>query len=190
MSAERFSLTLKALFCAGFILLAALLGPQLLNRHIETFWVEEAHQALLTSLVEARNTAWEERKRVRVCMANDSMRCVEPGASGARGWLVYRDGEAIERRVVAFHRFHVEFVALSTSERGLLQRPLGFDAEGYSLQDEVIAFAVHSWSGNTDKTYTVLVEPSGALQTLVNAPIRSPVAVAAERWQERARVEG
>lgn len=190
MLAERFSLTVKAVVCASAILVMALAGPHLLNRHIETFWVEEAHQALLTSLVEARNTAWEERTTVKLCMADSKLRCIEPGASGASGWLVLRDGKDSENRVVAFHRFHAEFVALSTSERNLLQRPLGFDAEGYSLQNEVIAFAVHSWSGNTDKTYTVLVEPSGALQTLINAPIRSPVAVAADRWQERARAEG
>lgn len=190
MLAQRFSITLKAIFCAGIILSAALIGPQLLNRHIETFWVEEAHQALLMSLVTARNTAWEERTRINVCLADQSRRCVEPGSGGTAGWLVEREGEQAGRRVVAFHRFHAEFVALSTSERGLLQRPLGFDAEGYSLQDEVIAFAVHSWSGNTDKTYTIVVEPSGALQTLVNAPIRSPVAVALERWQERSSVEG
>lgn len=190
MVAERVSITVKAFFVGISVLVAALLGPGFLNKHIETFWVEEAHQALLTSLVSARNTAWSEKTTVRLCMANDDYQCVEPGTDGADGWLVASVDEQGERKIIGFHRFHAQYVALSASKRGLLQKPLGFDAQGYSLQDEVIAFAVHAWSGTTDKTYTVIIEPSGALQTLVNAPIRSPVAIAAESWQERARVEG
>ena len=48
-----------------------------------------------------------------------------------------------------------------------------------------MSFDIYSHSGVSPKTYKVIVEPSGALQTLVNAKVEANVHVALSQWPER-----
>ncbi|HEY7773036.1 MAG TPA: hypothetical protein VIC26_07630 [Marinagarivorans sp.] len=179
MQVRMLSRILKATLLTGCVAAAGILGPEHLGRQMDQFWVEEAHQALLTGLVDSRNHAWERQVRVELCPASDAKHCIsdvarDGGASGFVGWLSVEVAADGGRKPLKLYRFHSEYVAMN--QRGLLraEQPLGFDAQGYSLQPEVIALQLYSWGGISDKNYIVVVEPSGALQTLVNASLESP----------------
>lgn len=181
----------------GVAAVAAAIGifaPKHFQSHIDEIWVAEAHQALLTVLVNARNYAWENGTQVELCMVNAEYQCVLDYNEPITGWMGYRIVETragqLTKKRVAFHRFNAEYVALANSARMDWSVPLGFDDEGYSLQREVVSFDIYSISGMSSKTYKVIVEPSGALQTLVNAEMREDIHVALSSWPERQRELG
>ena len=179
MQIRMLSRILKTILLTGCVAVAGIFAPEHLSRQMDQFWVEEAHQALLTGLVDSRNHAWERQVRVELCPANDAKHCISDvargsDASGFVGWLSVEVAVDGARKPLKLYRFHSEYVAMN--QRGLLraEQPLGFDSQGYSLQPEVIALQLYSWGGISTKNYTVIVEPSGALQTLVNASLKSP----------------
>lgn len=173
--ARTLSRIIKATVLTVCFAAAGILGPEHLSRQMDQFWVEEAHQALLTGLVDSRNHAWEQQVRVELCPASNAQHCLDESArdntQGFVGWLSVEVGLNRKRKPLKLYRFHSEFVAMN--QRGVLRNeyPLGFDSQGYSLQPEVIALQLYSWGGISDKNYTVIVEPSGALQTLVDADL-------------------
>lgn len=171
---------LKGFMFLGVVASVGIYGPSQLNNYLDEFWVEEAHQALLSSLVDARNHAWDNRITVELCAATIEQVCTAPKDNSIAGWLTYEVAANGDHKKIQFYRFHAEYVGLTTSDRFVQHMPLGFDDEGYSLQASVIGFDVYSLSGVSAKNYTVLLEPSGALQTLVNGTLRSNVQVAQE----------
>jgi len=187
MSAQSVSRFFKAVLFTGCFAAAGIYGPQHLSRHLDQFWVEEAHQALLTALVDSRNYAWEHQARVELCQANNAYRCLSEKAledeAGGAGWLSVKVLPNGDREPLQFYSFHAEYVALDQGGRVDGSTPLGFDSQGYSLQPEVVALQLYSWGGISQKNYTVVVEPSGALQTLVNAELESTRKVALQYWE-------
>lgn len=169
---------LKGCLFLGLVVATGIYGPSKLSHYLDEFWVEAAHQALLTSLVDARNHAWDHAVTVEVCAANAEQACIAPYDNNIAGWLSYEVAANGGQTKINFYSFPAEHVGITTSERFAQLTPLGFDNEGYSLQRAVIGFDVYSLSGVSDKNYTVLLEPSGALQTLVNGALRSTVRVA------------
>lgn len=163
----------KGSVCLGLAVIVSIFGPAKVSNHLDAFWVEEAHHALLSGLVEARKHAWENRVTVELCAASAAQVCVTPEDNHIEGWLTYEVHPEGQRTNIEFYSFHAEYVGLTASDRFVRYMPLGFDADGYSLQANVIGFDVYSLSGVSTKNYTVLVEPSGALQTLVNGTLRS-----------------
>ncbi|BCD98144.1 hypothetical protein [Marinagarivorans cellulosilyticus] len=187
MNAQSVSRFLKVALFTGCFAAAGILGPQHLSRHLDQFWVEEAHQALLTGLVDSRNYAWEHQVRVELCQANNAYRCLSEKAigdeDGVAGWLSVKVLANGDRLPLKFYSFHSEYVALDQGGRIDSSEPLGFDSQGYSLQPEVVALQLYSWGGISQKNYTVVLEPSGALQTLVNAELEAPRKVALLHWE-------
>ncbi len=187
MSAQSVSRFMKAVFFTGCVTAAGIFGPQHLSRHLDQFWVEEAHQALLTALVDSRNYAWEHQARVELCQANNAYRCLSEKTledeSGVAGWLSVQVLPNGDRQPLQFYSYHVEYVAFDQVGRIDGRAPLGFDSQGYSLQPEVVALQLYSWGGVSQKNYMVVIEPSGALQTLVNAELETPRKVALQNWK-------
>ncbi|WP_394201148.1 hypothetical protein [Marinagarivorans algicola] len=163
----------KGCMCLGLAVIVSIFGPAKVSHHLDAFWVEEAHHALLSGLVEARKHAWENRVTVELCAATAARVCITSEDSDIEGWLMYEVGPERQRTSIQFYSFHAEYVGLTASDRFARYTPLGFDADGYSVQANVIGFDVYSLSGVSTKNYTILVEPSGALQTLVNGTLRS-----------------
>lgn len=174
--------TVKGSLLLAVGMLAGVYGPHKLNSYVDEYWVEAAHQALITSMVDARNYAWDNGVSVELCLATAEQQCVEPSQNNVAGWLTYEVANNGTKTPVNFYRFHAQHVGVIGSNRYVLRTPLGFDDEGYSLQPGVIGFEVYSLSGVSAKNYTVLIEPSGALQTLVNSTLQASVKTAQSRW--------
>ncbi len=175
----------------GAAVVAGLIGnaaPHYMQHQIDGLWVDGAHQALLEALVDARHYSWNHSKATKLCMADNNKKCVSDEHAAAdnnkiAGWLVYSAGSSEE--LVAFHSFRSEPVGFTGSTRFDWSLPIGFDAQGYSLQTEVVSFDIYSVSGVNSKTYKIIIEPSGALQTLVNADKNNDVHIALSSWPEK-----
>jgi hypothetical protein len=154
-----------------FVFTAALVGffgPLQLSRQLDELRIEEAHEALLTSLVDSRNFAWDRGVVVGICAATAVKQCTSLNSGEFIGWMNYIIDEKGRSTPLHFYPFHADQIALIGSHRKIFEEPLGFDAQGYSLQSEVVSIDLYSLSGLSKKSYTLVLEPSGALQTLVN----------------------
>ena len=181
MHRQVFPRWLKWLSSVGMLAVALVVTAKNTSQYFERYWLEQAHQSLLTALVDARNHAWEQGVTVKVCLADDRYRCISVAGSShleGQAWMAYVDGEMGIAKPIAYYPYHAEYVAMTSANGSRML--LGFDAEGYSLGAEVRTFELRSQGGLTDKNYTVVVEPSGALQTLVNRQFSPPVLVAAK----------
>ena len=153
-----------------FAFLIGFFGPTQLSRQLDELRIEEAHDALLSGLVDSRNFAWDEGVTVGLCAATSEAKCTELSDGGVAGWLSYTISASGSHRPLKFYPFQADYIALITNRWNVFQKPFGFDEQGYSLQTEVVSINLYSLSGLSKKTYTLVIEPSGALQTLANLP--------------------
>ena len=176
----------QCVMVGGLIAATIAWAPQQLNRYLASFWLEEAHQALLTSLVQARNFARDNAVNIAVCAANETHQCVDIASHDVVAWRVYPvpttaqgltpDALAVTQ-TISFNRYHHNLVGLRMMGE-LTDAGLGFDQGGYSLQPQVLALEITEAKLAAHKKYTVVIEPSGALQTIASAPLQAAFDVA------------
>ncbi|MDZ7922956.1 MAG: hypothetical protein U5M23_02645 [Marinagarivorans sp.] len=184
---KKFILSVGAL--AGTLVMVSHFAATHTHRFLDLFWLEEAHQAYLTTLVTARNDAWENHRTVIVCAANHLQNCVDINDASVTSWLAYTLSPADEKNfdtkkspnaknslntkkiIVAEHPFHAQYITFNVRGKILATQPtIGFDADGYSLQPQVYVFELNTLSQLSQKNYSVVVEPSGAVQSLAGRP--------------------
>ena len=151
------------------------------HRFLDIYWLEEAHQAYLTTLVAARNDAWENKRTVMICATNRQQQCVDiqGDTRGAikhldpnndmtvTAWQAYTLSPNAEKIIIAEHPFHSQYIAFNyTGPVATSVLAMGFDADGYSLQPQVYAFELTTVAQLSRKNYRIVVEPSGAVQSL------------------------
>ena len=168
---KKFILSVGTL--AGALVMVGHFAATHTHRFLDLFWLEEAHQAYLTTLVTARNDAWTNHRTVMVCAANHLQNCVDINDASVTSWLAYALSPADEKNpnakktIVAEHPFHAQYITFNLRGQILATQPtLGFDADGYSLQPQVYVFELNTLSQLSQKNYSVVVEPSGAVQSL------------------------